>query len=219
MQLRFSVAEQEETWDRFEAGQSMRSIARSIGRSQAGVRDLIHKTGGVRPVAPTEWSDARMSLAEREEISRGLAAGLSMRQVAAGLGRAPSTVSREVAANGGRHRYRACDAEASARRRARRPRPAKLARCPKLRRVVEARLKERWSPQQIADWLPDAFPHDLEMRVSHETIYMSLFVQGRGALRQVNRPGNPGGSQMYASRPDTSLPISRGCRPQSEHSA
>jgi len=184
MQMRFSASEQSEVWDRFESGESMRSIARSIGRSQAAVRSLIQKTGGIRPLAPTVWSDARMSLAEREEISRGLATGLSMRQVAAGLGRAASTVSREVLANGGRHRYRACEAEASARRRARRPRRAKLARCPKLRRAVEARLRERWSPQQIADWLPDAFPHDLEMRVSHETIYMSLFVQGRGALRQ-----------------------------------
>jgi len=184
MQLRFSAAEQSEAWDRFEAGKSMRSIARSIGRSQAGVRDLIQKTGGIRPLVPTVWSDARMSLAEREEISRGLATGLSLRQVAAGLGRAPSTVSREVSANGGRHRYRACEAEASARRRARRPRPAKLTRCKRLRRVVEGKLERRWSPQQIADWLPEAFPHDPEMRVSHETIYMSLFVQGRGALRQ-----------------------------------
>jgi IS30 family transposase len=184
MQMRFCAAEQDETWERYEAGESMRSIARSIGRSQASVRELILKSGGVRPVAPTVWSEARMSLAEREEISRGLATGRSMRQVAAALGRAPSTISREVAANGGRHRYRACDAETSARRRARRPRPAKLARCPKLRRVVEGKLEKRWSPQQIADWLPEAFPHDPEMRVSHETIYMSLFVQGRGALRQ-----------------------------------
>ena len=99
MQMRFSAAEQDETWDRFEAGESMRSIARSIGRHQASVRELILKTGGVRPVAPTAWSEARMSLAEREEISRGLATGLSMRQVAAALGRAPSTVSREVVAN------------------------------------------------------------------------------------------------------------------------
>jgi IS30 family transposase len=141
MRMRFSAAEQAETWERFDAGESMRSIARSIGRSQAGVRDLIQKTGGIRPLAPTVWSDARMSLAEREEISRGLAAGLSMRQVAAGVGRAPSTISREVAANGSRHRYRACEAEASARRRARRPRSAKLARCSKLRGVVEGKLE------------------------------------------------------------------------------
>src|SRR5271167_989961 len=99
MYVRFSAAEQSEVWDRFEAGESMRSIARSIGRSQGAVRELILKTGGIRPLAPTVWSDARMALAEREEISRGLATGLSMRQVAAALGRAPSTVSREVVAN------------------------------------------------------------------------------------------------------------------------
>src|SRR5215472_9964121 len=96
MYVRFSAAEQSEVWDRFEASESMRSIARSIGRSQGAVRDLIAKTGGVRPLAPTVWSDVRLSLAEREEISRGVAAGESCRQIAARLGRAPSTVSREV---------------------------------------------------------------------------------------------------------------------------
>jgi len=101
MQMRFSTAEQSEVWDRFEAGESMRSIAPSIGRSQGAVRDLIQKTGGISPLAPTVWSEARMSSADREEISRGLATGLSLRQVAAGLGRAPSTISREVSANGG----------------------------------------------------------------------------------------------------------------------
>ena len=184
MYVRFSAAEQSEVWDRFEGGEAMRSIARSIGRSQGAVRDLIGKTGGVRPLAPTVWSDTRLCLAEREEISRGIAAGESSRQIGDRLGRAGSTISREIRVNGGRLRYRACDAETSARWRARRPRPAKLASCPRLRRVVEDKLGKRWSPQQIADWLPEAFPQDPEMRVSHETIYMSLFVQGRGALRQ-----------------------------------
>jgi IS30 family transposase len=178
-----SAAEQAEVWDRYEAGEYMRPIARAVGRSQAAVRSLIAKTGGVRPLVPTEWSEARLSLAEREEISRGIAGELSARQIAAGLGRAPSTISREIAANGGRTDYRCCEAEASARLRARRPKPAKLARCRKLRTVVEAKLEKHWSPQQIADWLPTAFPDNPEMRVSHETIYMSLFVQGRGALR------------------------------------
>jgi IS30 family transposase len=178
-----SAAEQAEVWDRYEAGEYMRPIARAVGRSQAAVRSLIAKTGGVRPLVPTEWSEARLSLSEREEISRGIAGELSAREIAAGLGRAPSTISREIAANGGRTGYRCCEAEASARLRARRPKPAKLARCRKLRTVVEAKLEKHWSPQQIADWLPTAFPDDPEMRVSHETIYMSLFVQGRGALR------------------------------------
>jgi len=184
MDLRFSAAEQSEIWDRHEAGESQRVIARAIGRSQRGVGDYIAKSGGIRPLSPTVWSDARLSLIEREEISRGVVAGESCRQIAARLKRAPSTISREIAANGGRRRYRACDGETSARLRARRPRQAKLVCSPKLRRVVEAKLEKRWSPQQIADWLPDAFPDDPEMRVSHETIYMSLFVQGRGALRK-----------------------------------
>ncbi len=134
-------------------------------------------------MAPTVWSYALMALAEREEISRGLATALSMRHVAAGFGWSPSTISLEVAANGGRHYYRACDAEASALRRARRPRPAKLARCPKLRRVVEAKLEKRWSPQQIADSLPEAFPHNPDMRVSLDHLHVAVR-PGRGALRQ-----------------------------------
>jgi IS30 family transposase len=178
-----SAAEQAEVWDRYEAGEYMRPIARAIGRSQRSVRALIAKTGGVRPLVPTEWSEARLSLAEREEISRGIAGGISARQIAVTLGRAPSTISREIAANGGRAGYRCCEAETSARLRARRPKSAKLAYCRRLRKVVEAKLEKHWSPQQIADWLPEAFPDDPEMRVSHETIYMSLFVQGRGALR------------------------------------
>jgi IS30 family transposase len=162
----------------------MNSIARSIGRSQPAVHALVKKTGGIRPLTPTVWSDSRLSLADREEISRGLAAGESFRAIACRLERAPSTISREVAANGGRSRYRACDAETGARLRARRPKPAKLASCARLRKVVEAKLGKKWSPQQIARWLPGEFPSDPEMRVSHETIYMSLFVQGRGALRR-----------------------------------
>jgi transposase, IS30 family len=123
-------------------------------------------------------------MAEREEISRGVAAGESCRQIAARLGRAPSTVSRELARNGSRHRYRAQAADAAAFRRAQRPKPAKLVTECRLRKVVEAKLALRWSPQQIAGWLPLAYPQDPVMGVSHETIYLSLFVQSRGALRR-----------------------------------
>jgi IS30 family transposase len=178
-----TLQQQTEIWDRLAAGESMRSIARSIHKGQATVRDLIAKSGGIRPVEPTAWSELRLTLAEREEISRGLAGGDSARQIATRLGRAPSTVSREIARNGGQ-RYRACDAEALARRRARRPKVAKLARCWRLRQAVEAKLALEWAPQQIAAWLAEEYAHDPEMRVSHETIYMSLFIQGRGALRQ-----------------------------------
>jgi len=129
-------------------------------------------------------SPLRLSTAEREEISRGLAAGESLRVIAGRLARAPSTVSREVARNGGRPIYRACRADRAAVRNMRRPKVAKLARCRRLREAVEAKLELRWSPQQIASWLVLEFPDDAEMRVSHETIYLSLFVQSRGALRK-----------------------------------
>ena len=181
---RFSAAEQSEVWDRWEQGEAMNVIARSIGRSQGAVHEMVKKTGGIRPLTPTVWSERRLSLADREEISRGLAAGESLRSIAERMERAPSTISREVSANGGRRRYRACDAETGARLRARRPKTPKLASGTRLCRAVEAKLQKRWSPQQISRWLPWEYPKDPEMRVSHETIYMSLFVQGRGALRR-----------------------------------
>jgi IS30 family transposase len=123
-------------------------------------------------------------MADREEISRGVAAGVSCRQIAPRLGRAPSTVARELARNGGRHHDRAQAADAAAFRRAQRPKPAKLAVEPRLRAVVEAKLALRWSPEQIAGWLPLADPSDPVLRVSHQTIYLSLFIQSRGALRR-----------------------------------
>jgi IS30 family transposase len=136
------------------------------------------------PARESVRSPLRLSLTEREEISRGLAGGESLRAIARRLGRASSTISREVAANGGPRRYRACRADKVAVRRMRRPKPAKLAVCPRLRAAVEAKLLEYWSPQQISGWLGTEFPDDPEMRVSHETIYLSLFVQSRGALRK-----------------------------------
>jgi IS30 family transposase len=144
---------------------------------------FIREAGGIRPprVCP---SGVRLAVAEREEISRGLAAGASVRAIAARLGRAPSTISREVARNGGRGRYRALRADRAAAERARRPKPCKLARSPLLRLLVSAKLEQNWSPQQIAGWLARTRPNDAEMRVSHETIYRTLYVQSRGALRK-----------------------------------
>jgi IS30 family transposase len=124
-----------------------------------------------------------LSAAEREEISRGVAAGDSCRVIATRLGRASSTVSRELARNGGRHRYRAQRADLAADRRAARPKPCKLVLTPRLRAVVEAKLGLCWSPEQIAGWLRVSYPEDPSMRISHETIYLSLYVQRRGALR------------------------------------
>ena len=181
--MRFSEVEKAEVWDRWQGGESMRLIARRLGRQSSSVRTLIKATGGVRP-EPRRRSVRCLSLSEREEISRGLAAGDSLRVIAGRLGRAPSTVSREVARNGGRHRYRALRSDRAAWHRARRPKPAKLALNSELRAVVEAKLAQWWSPQQIAGWLrEEGYPDDEEMWVSHETIYLSLFVQGRGALR------------------------------------
>ncbi len=181
---RLSESEQTVIWDRFESGESLRSISRRLSRPPSTIRTHVVSAGWKRPVPPAEWSPRRLSFAEREEISRGIAGGVSMRCIANKLGRAPSTVSREVAANGGRLRYRAAVAHVASRHRARRPKPANLVINPRLRQVVEEKLDEWWSPTQISSWLVDAYPGDEEMRVSHETIYQSLFVQGRGALRK-----------------------------------
>jgi IS30 family transposase len=131
-----------------------------------------------------EHSRLRLSLCEREQISRGLAAGLTLRQIGRDLGRPGSTISREVAANGGRERYRALRAERRAIGCAARPKPGKLSGSPRLRAAVQQGLDERWSPQQISARLQAEFPHDREMRISHETIYQSLYVQSRGELRR-----------------------------------
>ena len=180
---RFSEAEVVEVWDRWQAGDANRLIGRDLGRSAASIRAFVESWGGVRP-QPRRRSERHLSLQEREEISRGVAAGDSMRMVATRLGRAPSTISRELARNGGRHRYRAHRADRTAWRRTRRPKPSKLAENPVLRAVVEEKLGEWWSPQQVVLWLKRTYPDNQEMRVSHETIYLSLFIQGKGALRR-----------------------------------
>jgi IS30 family transposase len=153
-----------------------------MGRSAWSVRHLLANPAR-RPENASVRSPLRLSLSEREEISRGLVEGRSFVSIAAGIHRAPSTVSREVCANGGRRQYRAHRADAAAVGRCKRPKQAKLAQCRRLRREVEARLAKLWSPQQISASLVIDYPDDPEMRVSHETIYMSLFVQSRGALR------------------------------------
>jgi IS30 family transposase len=164
-------------------GLPSRVIGKEIGRAHRTVWGEIARSR--RPVVPGPMrSPLRLSLAEREEVSRGIAGGESLRSIARRLGRSPSTISREVVTNGGRRRYRACRADKAALQRARRPKPSKLASCARLRSAVEAKLELRWSPAQISGWLVDEFPDDPEMRVSHETIYVSLFVQARGALRK-----------------------------------
>jgi IS30 family transposase len=178
-----TVPEKAEIWRAYRAGASLRSISRTLGRTMEALRTLVAATGGRPPLVPRR-SARWLVPAEREEISRGIVAGHSCRLIGGRIRRAGSTVSREIARNGGRRRYRACQAEQAAWSRARRPKAAKLVACPRLRQVVEAKLASRWSPQQIAGWLTRAYPDDRELRVSHETIYMSLFVQPRGALRK-----------------------------------
>ena len=158
-------------------------IARALGFAAPSVAEFIRNAGGIRP-KPTCRSLRQLSLPEREEISRGLAAGESLRCIAHRLSRAPSTVSREIARNGGRRTYRALRADKAARVRALRPKPSKLATDPLLRMIVEDKLAQKWSPEQIAGWLARHYPDRSEMRVSHETIYRSLYVQSRGALRR-----------------------------------
>ena len=183
MVARFSEADKKTIWDMREAGVPVKRIARHLGRQNSSLRKFIADAGGRRPSA-RERCELRLSLAEREEISRGLAAGLSVRSIADRMGRSASTVCREVNANGGRAKYRALPADRAAQRRALRPKRAKLAQCRRLRQVVERKLGDLWSPQQISGWLAECYPNDPEMRVSHETIYQSLFVQSRGALRK-----------------------------------
>ena len=180
---RFTEEERVEVWDRWQAGDANRLIGRDLGRSAGSIRAFVESWGGVRP-EPRRRSPRHLSLVEREEISRGVAAGDSLRMVAARLGRAPSTISRELVRNDGRGGYRAHRADRAALRRARRPKPSKLASNHQLRMVVEEKLEDWWSPQQVVLWLKRKYPDDQEMWVSHETIYLSLFVQGKGALRR-----------------------------------
>jgi IS30 family transposase len=179
---RFSEAEKALIWDRRSQGVAMRAVARELGRAHGSVRTMVDDHGGVRPRARVRPS-RHLSLMEREEISRGMAAGASLRSIAVRLGRSASTVSREVVRNGGRFRYRAHHADQAAWDRARRPKPCKLAANVELLHAVEEKLALWWSPQQISGWLKETYPETPEMRVSHETIYLSLFVQGRGALK------------------------------------
>ena len=147
----------------------------------SAVRALLTKQGG-SVHRPVDAVPGHLTAAEREEVSRGIAARLSSRAIAARIGHSPPTASREIARNGGRRRYRATIADDAAWERARRPKPSRLARCPELRRLVRERLEQDWSPEQIAVWLKREHPKDASMRVSHETIYRSIYLSGRHEL-------------------------------------
>ena len=170
-------------WDRWEEGESLNSIARLFDRHHSAIQGILSRTGGIRPPQRTR-SQRALTLAEREEISRGVVAGLSLRSIAALLGRAPSTVSREIKRNGGRRRYRANSADQAAWDRAHRPQTCKLVRNRALARIVASKLQLQWAPRQIAGWLKRTYPNDENYQVSHETIYLTLFIQARGALKK-----------------------------------
>jgi len=169
-------------WDRWKQGDSLQQIAQLFDRNHSSIQRILAETGGIRPV-PRQRSRLALTLAEREEISRSLAAGQSIRLIARRLERAPSTVSREVSRNGGQQCYRATQADQTAWDRARRPKLCKLALFPKLAQVVAEKLQMQWSPEQIAGWLKRTY-RDTDYQVSHETIYRSLFIQARGALKK-----------------------------------
>ena len=180
----FTAAQKAELWERWRSGSSAAAISRALDRrNKTGVLRIVTLHGGIAP-APRRRALAALRLEEREEISRGIAVGQSIRQIALGLGRAPSTVSREIRRNGGSQRYRANRADRSAWKRALRPKPCRLALHRELRWRVAQKLALQWSPEQISGWLKREFPTDEDRQISHEAIYRSLFVQTRGVLRK-----------------------------------
>jgi IS30 family transposase len=170
-------------WERWQKGDSLATIARLFDRGHSSVQHIFQETGGIRP-PPRRRSKRALTLTEREAISRGVVSGESIRSIAHALKRAPSTVSRELHRNGGRRRYRASQAEQAAWERARRPKRCKLVENRALARIVAMKLTLQWSPRQIAGWLKRAYPNEERFKVSHETIYRTLFIQARGALKK-----------------------------------
>jgi IS30 family transposase len=178
-----SAEQKADLWRRWKHGEAVSQICKALGMIYTRALYVLQSNGGYVPRA-RKRSERVLTLKEREEISRGLASNLSMRQIAARIGRAPSTVSREISRCGGRQDYRATPADRQAWKRARRPKRCKLLQHQALRKQVAQKLADHWSPEQISGWLKTEFPHNAGMRISHETIYKTLFVQARGALKK-----------------------------------
>jgi IS30 family transposase len=178
-----SIGELNTVWRQWRDGATSLEIGRAVGASDATVRFVIVRRGGVAPT-PRRRAGSTLSFAEREEISRGLAAREGVRAMARRLGRDPGTISREIRRHGGPLHYRATTADAQAWQRATRPKRCRLATSPRLCAVVTAKLREEWSPEQIAAWLKRTYPDDATMHISQETIYRTLYIQARGALKQ-----------------------------------
>ena len=180
---KLSDAQRADMWNRWKAGQSLHAIGRALGKDHVVIRFLLARHGGIAPPA-RHRSRRVLTLAEREDISRGIASGCSLRVIAQGLSRTCSTVTREVARHGGRAQYRANQADQQAWESALRPKSCLLATHTALREMVASKLVQDWSPEQIAGWLKQQYPKNESLRVSHETIYRSLFIQARGALKK-----------------------------------
>jgi IS30 family transposase len=180
---RLSTEQRAAMWRRWKAGESLHEIGRAFGKGHGSIRFLLTQRGGIVPAARRR-SLRTLTLAEREDISRGIASGLSIREIANGLQRAGSTVSREVSRHGGRPLYRANEADHQAWESALRPKVCLLAIDEKLRTIVASKLILDWSPEQVSKWLKVHYPSNESMRVSHETIYRSLFIQARGVLKK-----------------------------------
>ena len=181
--VRLSATQRTDLWSRWKAGQSLHQIGRVFGKSHVSIHFLLSQHGGIVPAARRR-SLLTLTLAEREDISRGIASGSSIRDIAQGLRRTASTVSREVSRHGGRLQYRASEADHQAWESALRPQRCLLAMHVKLQRIVASKLILDWSPEQISGWLKMQYPEDESLRVSHETIYRSLFIQARGVLKK-----------------------------------
>jgi len=179
----YTKAQQALMWDRWQKGETLNSIAKLFDRGHPAIQGILSRTGGIRPPVRKRSSTA-LTLAEQEHISRGLARGDSMRSIARQLNSAPSTICREVNLNGGYDSYRATQADEAVWERTKRPKPCKLLLHPMLARLVAKKLKANWSPEQIAGWLKDTYPDDEKNQVSHETIYKTLYIQARGALKK-----------------------------------
>ena len=179
----YTAPEKAEMWDRWQRGESLNAIARAFETSHSAISKNFVRFGGIRP-PDQQRSRLALTLSEREEISRGIVVGFSLRMIARQLDRAPSTISREINRNGGLKRYRANQSDNAAWARAHRPKPCKLAENLQLSRIIAGKLQCHWSPEQIAGWLKKAYAGNERLQVSHETIYRSLFIQARGALRK-----------------------------------
>ena len=180
---RLSPTQKTDIWKRWKAGGTLHEIGRALGRPHPTIRKLLLPRGGIAPTARRR-SGLALTLVEREDISRGIASGASIREIARRMERAASTVSREVRRHGGRPAYRAHDADCQAWISALRPKRCLLAMNPTLRDIVASKLIQEWSPEQISGWLKTEYPNDERMRVSYETIYRSLFIQARGVLKK-----------------------------------